>query len=725
MLLGGRREERPGDSISICGVELTASGQLESTGVGPFDRGLLVTYETAAALAEASRRRAGGGIAYDASRVSAILILLADGTTPERVRFAVAQQPGLKVVSGGSLVTSIRQGASSLLGGVLVLALVFLLIAVMLVGLLYSAIVAERSREIGLLLALGSRGRHVVLMFLAEASVTTALGGLLGVVVGSGLLLAFRRSVGYALEMARVRFVWPPPAMFITIAAGCVLISAAIGLLGAAIPAWRQAGANRMSSFVARYPDMLEARELRKTYTTECGSCDAIRGVSLALQAGEFVAVVGRSGSGKSTLLAMLAGLCRPTSGTVAVNGVDLWALSEPERAAFRTREVGLVFQFASLLPTLRVIDNVALPALVGGDVADENAYRRATELLVRVELSHRAGAYPSELSGGEQRRAALARAIINAPPIVLADEPTSDLDEDTETEILDALEEIHRRDGVALVVVTHDPQIARRADRIIEIRNGSIVASRAGTSSLRESADACWPPKPKECTALVQTAGAPAPPNESSARLGAGLGPWLFSVSAWVVPAVFMGLAVNQGVSLYQRHLLNERTQAREALEDAALLWLQANIDDIAYNGGTSYALTLSLENRSAASPVFVLSPTVCAYVQAGLTWQEIPARSIDGQDGRVARVDGRRTYRFAFEPNIKEFTEQLTGYMHVRLTDSMLVRRSSVPEADLVERVDDYYIYLKPPGADDAAILRKVKFPGKPPLWIPMPPH
>ena len=427
-----------------------------------------------------------------------------------------------------------------------------------------------------------------------------------------------------------------------------------------------------MSSFVARYPDMLEARELRKTYTTECGSCDAIRGVSLALQAGEFVAVVGRSGSGKSTLLAMLAGLCRPTSGTVAVNGVDLWALSEPERAAFRTREVGLVFQFASLLPTLRVIDNVALPALVGGDVADENAYRRATELLVRVELSHRAGAYPSELSGGEQRRAALASAIINAPPIVLADEPTSDLDEDTETEILDALEEIHRRDGVALVVVTHDPQIARRADRIIEIRNGSIVASRAGTSSLRESADACWPPKPKECTALVQTAGAAAPPKESSARLGAGLGPWLFSVSAWVVPAVFMGLAVNQGVSLYQRHLLNERTQARAALEDAALLWLQANIDDIAYNGGTSYTLTLSLENRSAASPVFVLSPTVRAYVQAGLTWQEIPARSIDGQDGKVARVDGQRTYQFAFEPNIKEY-HRTVDRLHARAADRL----------------------------------------------------
>ena len=239
VLLGGRREERVGDSIPICGAELTAYGQLESTGVGPFDRGLLVTYETAADLAEACRGRVGGSFAYDPGRVSALLILLADGTTPERVRFAVAQRPGLKVVSGGSLVTSIRQGASSLLRGVLVLALVFLLIAVMLVGLLYSAIVAERSREIGLLMALGSRGRHVVQMFLAEASVTTALGGLLGVVVGAGLLLAFRRSVGFGFEMARVRFVWPTPAMIAAIAVGCVLLSAGIGLLGAAVPAWR------------------------------------------------------------------------------------------------------------------------------------------------------------------------------------------------------------------------------------------------------------------------------------------------------------------------------------------------------------------------------------------------------------------------------------------------------------------------------------------------------
>jgi putative ABC transport system permease protein len=239
VLLGNRREERVGDSIPICGGELTVSGRLEGTGVGPFDRALLVSYDTALDLAASCRGGPGGDLAFDPGRVSALLILLADGTTPEQVRFAVAQWPGVKVVSGGTLVTSIRQTASTLLGGVLVLVVVFLLISVMLVGLLYSAIVAERSREIGLLMALGSRGQHVVQMFLAEASVTTGLGGLLGVALGAGLLLASRRSMGYDFETARVRFVWPPPGTIAAIAVGCVLLSAAIGLLGAAVPAWR------------------------------------------------------------------------------------------------------------------------------------------------------------------------------------------------------------------------------------------------------------------------------------------------------------------------------------------------------------------------------------------------------------------------------------------------------------------------------------------------------
>ena len=368
-------------------------------------------------------------------------------------------------------------------------------------------------------------------------------------------------------------------------------------------------------------------------------------GVNSPFDPGEFVAVVGRSGSGKSTLLAMLGGLCRPTSGTIAVDGVDLWSLSEPERAAFRNREVGLVFQFAGLLPNLRVVDNVAPPALVRGGITDKEAYRRATELLVRVGLS------PSHGRLSFRARAANSAAAWRGPSSTRprsclrdAEASTSDLDEDTEAEILDALGEIHRRDGVTLVVVTHDAKIARRADRILEIRSGSIVTSRSSPPS--ETPGHTWAVVPnRDRAAEIPAAAPPAPAFEASARLGAGHGGWLLSVSAWVVPALLMALALNQGVALCQRHLLHQRREARAALEDAALLWLRADIEDVAYNGGASYTLTLSLKNLSAAKAVFVLSPTVHTYVQVGLTWQEIPTRSSDGQEGRVVRI-GRRTH-------------------------------------------------------------------------------
>src|SRR6516225_608244 len=276
---------------------------------------------------------------------------------------------------------------------------------------------------------------------------------------------------------------------------------------------------------------MLEARNLRKSYAAESGRVDAVRDISLGLEAGRFLAVVGRSGSGKSTLLAMLGGLCRPTSGEVLLNGVDLWSLSEVERSAFRNREIGLVFQFASLLPTLRVRDNVALPALLGGR-GEDDAYRRAAELLARVGLGDRAEAYPPELSGGEQRRAALARAIINAPPILLADEPTSDLDEGNEAEVLDLLQEIRLRDRVALVLVTHDPGIAQRADRVVEIGNGSITGSWTGSMPAFKPAGFPAPPATSRSAAPnTPTIAPPGPASTSPDRLGAGFGPWLLAV--------------------------------------------------------------------------------------------------------------------------------------------------------------------------------------------------
>ncbi len=470
---------------------------------------------------------------------------------------------------------------------------------------------------------------------------------------------------------------------------------------------------------------MLQARNLSRRYAAESGLVEAVRDISLGLEPGRFLAIVGRSGSGKSTLLAMLAGLCRPTSGEVLWNGVDLWTLTEAERAAFRNREVGLVFQFASLLPTLRVVDNVALPALMGGTDEDK-AYHRAAELLARVGLSDRANAYPPELSGGEQRRAALARAIMSAPPILLADEPTSDLDEDNEAEVLELLEEFHRRDRVALVIVTHDPAIARRADRVVEIRDGTIVRTWAGAGPIAIPAVASPPGAPAR--PFVQPNPSPGLPDQTSrppARLGSGFGPWLLAVSAWVVPAVFVALALNQGVALQQSHALREQREARSALEDAALLWLRADIDDIAYAPGSSYSLTLSLENLAPGRGVLAMSPVARAYVQTGLNWREVSLKSVDGQEGRVNPINGRRIYRFELDPDVKDYTELLAGYMHVRITSATVVSQGNEPGDDLVERLDDFYVHLKPHGADDEAILRKTRFPGKPPLWIPMPPH
>jgi ABC-type lipoprotein export system ATPase subunit len=470
---------------------------------------------------------------------------------------------------------------------------------------------------------------------------------------------------------------------------------------------------------------MLEANNLWKRYAAAAHQVDAVSDISLELRPGQFLAVVGRSGSGKSTLLAMLGGLCRPTSGAVQLNGVDFWALSEAEQSAFRNRQIGFVFQFASLLPTLRVVDNVALPALLAG-CSEDNAYRRAATLLERVGLGHRADAYPAELSGGEQRRAAVARAIVNAPPILLADEPTSDLDETNEAQVLELLQEIHRRDGVSLVLVTHDPSIARRADRVLELRNGAIAGSWAGSIHVNEPLEdraQFTPPRPAD---RQDSDVAPHRPSSNPrARLGAGFGPWLLAVCAWVVPGLFVGLTLNQGVALYQHRLLERQRQAKAALEDAALLWLRANIDDIGYGPGSSYSLAISLENVSAGREVFAMSPAVRAYVQVGLIWQEVPSKPVDGQDGRVAAIRGRRVYRFTFEPDVKEYTELLGGYMHVRFTSATIVSRQSEPDDDLAERLDDYYVHLKPKGIDDEAILRKTRFPGKPPLWIPMPPH
>lgn len=216
--------------------------------------------------------------------------------------------------------------------------------------------------------------------------------------------------------------------------------------------------------------------DLVKTYACERGDVAAVNGITIEVQGGEFASIVGRSGSGKSSLLAMIGGLSRPSRGAVHVEDTDIWALTDDRLADFRNRRVGFVYQFASLLPTLRIVDNVTLPALLGRRQNAADAYERAVETLDQLGLYDHIDAYPSEISAGEQRRAAIARALINAPALLVADEPTSDLDEETERQIMDGFRKLNRERGLTLIMVTHNLRLAEQTDRIIHISGGKLV---------------------------------------------------------------------------------------------------------------------------------------------------------------------------------------------------------------------------------------------------------
>ncbi|MGZ8512139.1 MAG: ABC transporter ATP-binding protein [Candidatus Limnocylindria bacterium] len=219
---------------------------------------------------------------------------------------------------------------------------------------------------------------------------------------------------------------------------------------------------------------ILEARELVKRYHVGEGDVEALRGVSLAVAPGEFVAIMGASGSGKSTLLHLLGGLDLPTSGEVVIDGISISTLDEERRTLTRREKTGFVFQFFNLIPLLTVAENVALPFLIAGDAITRHR-PRVEELLTMVGLVDKANHRPDQLSAGEQQRVALARALATAPAILLADEPTGNLDYTTGTEILELLWDSADRLGQTIVLVTHDASAAAYADRVLVVRDGEI----------------------------------------------------------------------------------------------------------------------------------------------------------------------------------------------------------------------------------------------------------
>jgi putative ABC transport system ATP-binding protein len=222
-------------------------------------------------------------------------------------------------------------------------------------------------------------------------------------------------------------------------------------------------------------PPIIEVRNLQKAIDSGTHRVEILRGISFQVPRGQFVAIMGPSGSGKSTLLGLLAGLDTPSSGQVILDGEDISRLGEDQMALLRGRKVGFVFQSYQLVPTLTAEENVLLPLELAGDGYAGAA--RAQELLEQVGLWDRRDHYPVQLSGGEQQRVALARAFVGHPPIVFADEPTGNLDSANGQHVLEMLVAMNRREGTTLVLVTHDRELATRADRLITLHDGQVVS--------------------------------------------------------------------------------------------------------------------------------------------------------------------------------------------------------------------------------------------------------
>jgi putative ABC transport system ATP-binding protein/lipoprotein-releasing system ATP-binding protein len=226
---------------------------------------------------------------------------------------------------------------------------------------------------------------------------------------------------------------------------------------------------------------MIEAKGVTKRYKTGGREIIAVDDVTFRCKRGEFITIVGHSGSGKSTFLSLLGGLTKPNSGEISIDDVDIISLDDNRLSEFRNKKINFIFQFASLIPTLTVLDNITLPAFFGAARGSKAAKRKeALELLEMLGIADKMKSYPSDLSGGQQRRVAIARSFINNPEIILADEPTGDLDEETEAEVIKIFKKMNEEKGITFLVVTHDTAIASKAKRTMRMHYGRLEELKA-----------------------------------------------------------------------------------------------------------------------------------------------------------------------------------------------------------------------------------------------------
>jgi len=471
---------------------------------------------------------------------------------------------------------------------------------------------------------------------------------------------------------------------------------------------------------------LLETRNVGLAYATDRGPIRAVDDVTIRVAAGECVAICGRSGSGKSTLLALLGGLARPTSGTVLYAGRPWTQLRAAEIQAARAGGMGLLWQESVLLPGLTALDNVVLPQLVAGHPRAA-ACARAEKMLARVGMQERWDAHPAELSGGQQRRVALARALATEPRLILADEPTNDLDAHAEAEIVRILAEIRETGTTAIILVTHDPAVAAIADRRLWMERGRI------TDNAIEAIARPAPPIGRlaaSSAAVPLRAFEPAAPDLVPQAPAVATADWRRTVVPFVLGLGVAAVAIvgiDRFVARRQERVVETIREQRRLAEEMALQDLRADIDDIAPVGADGFTATLFLENYRPERPLHVLGPATAVAVQREGRWEGLPTGA--SQAAREIRRVGadRLLMPISFSLPAGPYDELLRGYLHVRISASLVVGDRDDGTGDLFERSDAYYVYLRDPRLTEDAIRATNGWGAKAavPLWIPMPAH
>jgi putative ABC transport system ATP-binding protein len=241
---------------------------------------------------------------------------------------------------------------------------------------------------------------------------------------------------------------------------------------------------------------MIEFINVSKKFSSEPEPIDVLKNVSFSVKSGEFVAIMGPSGSGKSTLLGIAAGLDKPDVGVVSFDGIDLVKENESSLANIRAKSIGFIFQNFQLLPGMNALENVGIPLYLTSNMSEKQILEKSLDLLSSVSMQHRAGHFPKQLSGGEEQRIAIARAFINEPKVIFADEPTANLDSKNSKVVLDLLLERNKKLNTTLIIVTHDPAVAKLADRILEMRDGEILNSKNSETKFKSVSRSKQPKK-------------------------------------------------------------------------------------------------------------------------------------------------------------------------------------------------------------------------------------